>query len=364
MSAPGSVSPQEARRFAFDALLAMGSDDDIAGVVADHLVEAHLVGHDSHGLLRLPMYLEYRDNGQLDPGAHPTWHRQDGATGVLDGHKGFGQVVLDVGMRWAIGRAAEHGVAVFVARQASHTGRVGHFAEMATAAGMIAQINVGSAGPGVGLVVPHGGTGRFLGTNPWTIGVPAPEHPVIFDGATSVVSMGKVLLAEQREEQLPPGALVDSDGEPTTDPTRMRAGGGLTALGGELAGHKGTGFALLGAMLGGLSAIDDEDPLLIGPGRPDAEVGFIGGVFAVVVDPARFGPTDRYVQRVGTIVDALERTTPRSGGSALRAPGTRSAASRAQRTSGGIPMPPGTRDALEQLAESLRVPPLGAEEAH
>lgn len=337
----------------------MGSDETIAGIVADHLVDAHLVGHDSHGLLRLPTYVEYRDNGQLDPSAHPTWHRQDGATGVIDGHRGFGQVVLDAGMRWAIERAAEHGVAVVVARQASHTGRVGHFAEMATAAGMVAQINVGSAGPGVGLVVPHGGTGRFLGTNPWTIGVPAPEHPVIFDGATSVVSMGKVLLAVQRDEQLPPGTLVDTDGEPTTDPTRMRAGGGLTALGGELAGHKGTGFALLGAMLGGLAAIDDDDPLLIGPGRPDSEVGFIGGVLVVVIDPSRFGPIERYVERVGKIVDALERTTPRIGGSGLRAPGTRSAMSRRQRTAEGIPMPQGTLDVLDRLAEALQVRPLG-----
>src|SRR5437588_10847997 len=142
-----------------------------------------------------------------------------------------------------------------------HIGRLGEYTERLAGAGLVGIVTVGVAGPEAGLVAPFGAAARFLGTNPWSIGVPAAGRPpLIFDAATSTVAEGKVRLARARGVQVPAGTVRDAAGRPSLDPDDLYEGGSLTVLGGEVAGHKGHGLSLASALVGGLAMIGDPEP--------------------------------------------------------------------------------------------------------
>ncbi|MDP9372691.1 MAG: Ldh family oxidoreductase, partial [Chloroflexota bacterium] len=291
--------PRSLERFARGVFAALGADRDTAAEVARHLVGANLAGHDSHGVIRVPHYVGLADAGELDPAARPVVAREGVITALIDARRGFGQVSTAFALDWAAGRARERGLAAAAVRGSNHIGRLGEYTERAAALGLIAIVTVGGAGPGIGGVVPHGGRDRFLSTNPWSIGVPAGDRPpLIFDAATSTIAEGKVRVARARGSPLPPGAIVDRHGRPSTDPEDFYAGGALLPLGGAVAGHKGYGLGLAAALLGGLAMIDDPAPPLAGTAGanapPPETYGRIAGVFLAVIDPAAFGDGAAY----------------------------------------------------------------------
>lgn len=341
--------------FIADVLAAVDTPDDIAADVAAHLVRAHLAGRSSHGLTRLAGYIERLDQGRVVPSARPRWVRDDGATGLLDAQRGWGHHAVARAVEWGVERAREHGIAAVAVAQTPHIGRLGDYVEQAAAAGMASQISCGFVGEGTGGVVPYGAAQRFMGTNPWAFGIPVEgRDPVVLDAATTVISAGKVNLAAELGESIDSGMLVAPDGSPTTDPVDYQRGGGLMALGGDKAGYKGTGLALVGAMLGGLAMLGLDDQMLQGPGSADP-AAWVGGVLLVVLDPRRFGPPEVYATRANTVLDAYDRLTPRAGGSPPRVPGTRSAATRRELERDGIVVPDGTWAAAQRLAERFGV---------
>jgi hydroxycarboxylate dehydrogenase B len=350
----------ELEQFARAIFEAMGATSATAAEVAAHLVRANLSGHDSHGIQRVTQYAAQVERGDLVPSAKPVVAHESEAVALIDAHRSFGQSSTNLAVTWAMHRARRHGVSAAAIRHSAHVGRLGHYTEHAAQAGLVAILTVGAAGHGVGGVVPFGARQRFLATNPWSIGIPSSgSEPVVFDASTSTIAEGKVRVAQSKGAALPSGSLVDSEGKPSTDPNDYYAGGGLTPLGGDVAGHKGYGLGLMSALIGSLAMIDDSDPSLIGAWTiaPDADpVGRVAGVLVVIIDPAFFGPVGGYLSLVTQNMAAIKRLTPAPGVVEVLVPGELEAKTRERRLREGIAIPEATIRELTELAKQYGVP--------
>lgn len=351
------VAHEPLLEFTTAVLREMGSGLEAADEVARHLVNANLSGHDSHGVIRLAQYVAELDRGELVPGAETLPLRQSPITALFDAQRGFGQYSTMVASRWAVGRAQEHGLAAAAVRHSMHIGRLGEYTERMTAEGLVGMVTVGVAGPDSGTVAPFGSSSRFLGTNPWSFGVPAAGRPpLIFDAATSTIAEGKARVALARGASLPAGAVRGPDGQPSTDPAQLYAGGTLTALGGDLAGHKGFGLSLAAALIGGLAMIQDSEPTPAGTMRqPDGWGHRLAGVFLVAVEPAAFGDALDYQRRVTEVLEALTASPPLPGSDGVLVPGDPERASRERRQRDGIPLPAATWEDLGGIGSRFGV---------
>ena len=347
--------PGPLEAFCRDVLKAMGAGAEVAEEVAAHLITANLSGHDSHGAMRLMQYVSQADSGDIVPAARPELIHESGAVFVADAHRGFGHFATAFAIDHAVEVARRHGVGAGAVRHATHIGRLGHYTERAAAKGFASMVTVGVAGPGIGMVVPFGGAERFLGTNPWSLGVPARGRPpLIFDAATSAVAEGKVRVARSKGAQVPAGALVDAAGNPTTDPAALYDGGGLLPVGGW-AGHKGYGLSLASALLGGLAMIGDAEPTMAGASGLPAAPGRTAGVFLVAIDPAHFGDPGAYLDMVTSTMDAVKEVRPREGVEQVLVPGEPEVRSREARAKDGVAIPEQTRAELAEIASRFGV---------
>jgi uncharacterized oxidoreductase len=198
-----------------------------------------------------------------------------------------------------------------------------------------------------------------MGTNPWSVGVPGLHRSMVFDAATSVVAEGKVRVAHAKGAELPPGCLIDRDGKPTRSSGDFYEGGALLPLGGEVAGHKGYGLGLASALVGGLSMIDDAEPIRAGARGPESAPeprGRIGGVFLFAVDPGAFGNAEHYRSMVEDVLTAAKGTPPASGRIDVLVPGEPEMLSRRQRATGGIAMAEATWSELAAVGHRFNVP--------
>ncbi|HVE53543.1 MAG TPA: malate/lactate/ureidoglycolate dehydrogenase [Ramlibacter sp.] len=311
---------------------AAGSTPDEARKVADNLVLANLSGHDSHGVGMVPRYVEAVLEGGLKPNAAVAVKLDAASLLALDGQRGYGQVVGEQAMQLAIGRAEQSGSCVMSLANAHHLGRIGHFAEMAVARGLVSIhfVNVQSRP----VVAPWGGGDGRYGTNPFCVGVPlAGQAPFVLDFATSRVAQGKMRVAHNEGRQVEPGYLIDEQGRPTTNPGVVvvpQPGGMFGALlaFGE---HKGYGMAVACELLGGA---------LTGSGtwhRPaDNLRAVINGMFSIVVDPRKLGTQASFDSEATAFVEWLKQSpaAPGSGGVLLAGEPERMA--RVQREAQGI----------------------------
>ncbi len=339
---------------------AVGADEAIAAEVAHHLVDAELCGHDSHGILRAARYVELIESGGLYPNAHPTIVRERATGAVFDAQQSFGIYSTRVALDWTLEAARTHGLGAAAIRHSTHVGRLGAYTERAASQGMIAVVTLGFAGPGIGGVVPFGGKRGFLSTNPWSFGFPSADGaPFVYDAATSAIPEGKVVAARAKNIPVPPGTIVDKDGNPTTNPKDHHDGGNLLPLGGEFFGHKGFGLGLAAAMMGGLAIIDDPEPILpAGPRRIPNPHGLMAGVFVLAIDPELFGERERYAQLVADNLNALRAQEPARGFTAVVAPGEPEARSRAARLRDGLEIPATIWNELTDLGKRYGVEPV------
>jgi uncharacterized oxidoreductase len=352
------VGAEALQRLTLGIVRAMVTAPETADEVARHLVNANLSGHDSHGVLRLMQYVAEMDRGELAPGAEPELLRASPVCALFDAERGFGQRSTMVAAEWVTEHAHSHGLAAAAVRHSMHIGRLGEYTERLTGEGLVAIVTVGVAGPGSGTVAPFGGSARFLGTNPWSIGVPAAGRPpLIFDAATSTVAEGKVRLALARGAEVPAGAVFDAQGRPTLDPAQLYAGGTLAVLGGELAGHKGFGLSLAAALVGGLAMIEDPEPTSAGTMRLGQEWGTrLAGVFLVAIDPSAFGEALDYQRRVAEVLDALAAAPALPGAQGVMVAGDPERANRERRGRQGIPVAASIWTDLGRLASRFGVP--------
>jgi hydroxycarboxylate dehydrogenase B len=320
-----------------------------AAVVARSLVDANLAGHDSHGVIRVPQYLKALADGLLKTGAPLTVLRETPAALVCDGGWGLGQVQAHRLLGRLAPKARSAGVAVGTLRHCGHVGRLGEYAESATAQGFAFLATVNNHGFGRAVAPPGGVEGR-IGTNPLCLAVPCGEGPpVVLDIGTSVCAEGKVRVAFNKGQPVPDGWLLDGYGRPTTDPGVLyrRPYGTILPLGGAQA-YKGFGLGLLLDMFaGGLSGAPCSRPEL-GPRSANA------GLFTLF-DPACFAGAEHFRTEVTALAANVRACTPVDPHAPIQLPGDPERAARARRQREGIHLDDGTWSQLAELAERLGV---------
>jgi uncharacterized oxidoreductase len=338
-----------------DIFLAAGCAQDEAARIATHLLGANLAGHDSHGVVRVPRYVEWQQAGHVVAGRQAEVVTDGGAFALLDGHFGFGQTVAQQATALGIERAQRHGVAVIALRNAGHIGRTGAYAEQAVEAGLISIHFVNVAGSV--LVAPFGGTERRFSTAPFSVGVPT-DPPVVLDFATSLVAEGKVLVASNGGKALPHDALIEPDGTLSADPHTLYGdyagigprspANGLGAIR-AFGDHKGSGLAFMCELLGGA---------LTGGGTsgPVAQRGRIAnGMLSITISAAHFGTRDAFLKAAQDYVAWVKSCRPAEPGGEVLAPGEPEARRRAERLRDGVPLQPDTWASIRACAESLGV---------
>src|SRR5712675_993776 len=292
--------------------IAAGTPEEEAALVMRHIVGANLVGHDSHGVIQIPTYIERIKVGHIVPGAPWTIVQESPTTTVVDGHWGFGYVANERAMLLTIEKARTANVAAATVFRQGHIGRLSSYTQMAAQAGMIG-LTTADSGRSPKAVTPFGGREARLGTNPISIAVPSGlEAPFYLDMATSAAAAGKIQLAVSRGEEIPQGWIVDSDGRQTTDPRQFRKGGALLPLGGT-EGYKGSGLAAMVEVLCGL---------LTGLGFGVEPTGrHNDGCFMAVFNVAAFRPLKDFKKEVAEFARYLKATPPSEGSPGVFYPG-------------------------------------------
>jgi uncharacterized oxidoreductase len=256
---------------------AAGCSAGEAGRVAGHLVEADLIGHESHGVIRIGPYLRWLKAGRVLADRTIQIAFENEAVAVVDGQFGFGQTVGEQAMDLGIAKAARHGVAVVALRNAGHLGRIGAWPSMAARAGKLSIHFVNTSGAGI-LVAPHGGIDRRLSANPIAAGIPrAGQSPIVLDMSTCTIAEGKIRVALNRGVPVPENCVIDAGGRPTTDPNVFYADPPGAIL--PIAGHKGYGLAVLCEVLAGA---------LTGGGCSDPANAdrLANGMLSIILDPS------------------------------------------------------------------------------
>lgn len=345
-----TLSASELRARVAYILTAAGSSEAEARCVADNLVLANLSGHDSHGVGMVPRYVDAVLEGGLRPNAEAKVLLDAGSLLTLDGQRGYGQVVGEQAMQMAMQRAKAQGSCILALGNAHHLGRIGHFAEMAVAQGLVSIhfVNVLSRP----VVAPWGGADGRYGTNPCCIGVPIQgREPFVLDFATSRVAQGKMRVAHNEGRRAEPGYLIDALGNPTTDPGVVvvpQAGGLFGALM-PFGEHKGYGLAVACELLGGA---------LTGGGTwhraPDAARAVINGMLSIVIDPAKLGTQAAFEQEAQAFMDWLKQGPVGPGFDAVRVAGEPERETRAQREREGIVIDDQTWAEIEAAAAKLK----------
>ncbi|MDB5520569.1 MAG: putative enzyme [Tardiphaga sp.] len=331
-----------------------GSSADEARRVASYLATANLTGHDSHGVIRVPVYIRWNKMGSIVPNQTIEMVVDTPSLAVIDGRFGYGQTVTPQAVRIGIDKCKASGLAAVALRNSGHLGRVGDWAEMAAKEGLVSIFFVNASGSV--LVAPYGGVERRLSTAPFCVGIPRENAPpVVLDFATSIVAEGKVLVASRGGKKLPVGALIDPDGTLSENPTSLYGpfemegtrdhsqGKGAIRAFGE---HKGSGLALVCELLGGA---------LTGTGATGPNKRFANGMLAIYIDPKKIDAADFFDADMTRYIDYFKNTKPMQGVEQVLIPGEPEAKLRAERTANGVPLPDETWAAIVATARDVGV---------
>lgn len=350
-----------ARQFAADLFERAGVESNESAIVSRSLVESNLRGHDSHGIVRVPDYLRQLEAGALVPSAEMTLINETDSLVVCDANFGFGQIQAGRLCDLLVPKANAQGVACGTMRNSGHVGRLGEWVERIAQQGLAGLIAVNDNGV-LKCVSPPGGTQPRISTNPLAIAVPLSTgstsaghamratDPLVLDMSTSVVANGKVTVARLADRECPDGWLLDSAGQPTTDPNvRFREPiGSILPLGGTDHGFKGFGLGLLlDILIGGLS----------GGACPPAQPSDrdCNNVLMMAWSPGSFAGESHFINEANKLVEYVRSTETRADIDRIRLPGDRSNECAAERRAKGLPIDDGTWSSLTDAAHVLSV---------
>ena len=334
---------------AIEAIAAAGgSEPTEARLVAENLVTANLMGHDSHGIGMMARYVEALLEGGLHPNRKPQVKLDTDALLVLDGCAGYGQSIGLEATRMAIARAKQHGSAIVALANSHHLGRIGHWAEMALAEGLVSMhfVNVQS----YARVAAFGGADGRFGTNPVCIGIPLPgEPPFVLDMATSAVAQGKLRVAHNKRAKIPFGWLIDDEGRPSDDPKWgvVQPFGAMLCFG----EHKGYGLAVACELLGG--ALTGGGTLHIS----GTQRRVLNGMLSILIDPQRLGTADAFAAEARAYLDWIRKSPPAPGFDRVRIAGEPEREMRAKRMRDGIPVDEATWKEILGAAAKVNLAP-------
>lgn len=313
--------------------------------VAHYLVEANLVGHDSHGVIRVPSYIQWLKEGKVCANQELKVVFENDVIAVTDGQFGFGQVMGERAMQIGIGKCKRSGVAVVALRNPGHLGRIGDWAEMAARAGFLSLHFVNTSGVGI-LVAPVGGIERRLSANPVAAGIPVKNGPpIIWDVSTSVIAEGKIKVALNKGVPVPDGCIIDSEGRPTKDPKVFYGPppGAILPFG----GHKGYGLSIVADVLAGA---------LTGNGCSNpAATRLTNGMLTILLAPAFFVSEDDFHAEVERFAAYIKTSKKSSADAEILMPGEPEGKARARRSKDGIELDATTWGQIVETAKALNV---------
>jgi uncharacterized oxidoreductase len=350
-----TVKAPALQEFVGEIFLKSGCSAEESRRIAKYLVAANLTGHDSHGVIRVPRYVQMKADGLVVADRKVEVLIDTPAIAVVDGLYGFGQTVAPQAVDIGIAKCRANGLSAVALRNAGHVGRVGDWAEMAAQAALVSVHFVNAAGSV--LVAPFAGVDRRFSTAPFCVGIPRPDaDPVILDFATSVVAEGKVLVASRGGKKLPADALVGPDGTIGGDPHLLygdyEPGGGERDYGEGLGAirafgeHKGSGLALICELLGGA---------LSGTGATRENRRFANGMLSFYVDPKRMDPQAAFSGEVARYLAAVKSSRPVQKGGEVLTPGEPERRLRAERLAGGVPLTDDTWASIVATARQVGV---------
>jgi uncharacterized oxidoreductase len=347
-----AVRAEDLERLVTEVFASAGCSRPEAERIARYLVGANLAGHDSHGVVRIPRYVQLLRDGLVVADQNVAVLVDTPVLAVVDGKYGFGQTVAPRAVEIGIEKCKQMGLAAVALRNSGHVGRIGDWADMAAQAGLISIHFVNAAGSVI--VAPFGSVERRFSTAPYCVGVPLPGRPpLILDFATSVVAEGKVLVASQGGKAIPPDALIGPDGTPSDDPRLLygdyiasgrrdiRQGQGALRAFGD---HKGSGLAIMCEILGGA---------LSGTGCTSPDRRIANGMFSLYIDPARVDPNGIFPEEAMRYVDFVKQAKPVPPASETLVPGEPEQRTRAQRLQDGVPLTEETWRLLLETARSV-----------
>ena len=335
------VSPEEFRDFSMKVLTGQGVRADVARHVADGLLQASLRGVDSHGVRLLPHYVRGLQAGRLNPDPDFQFERTAASTGILDADHTFGHAAGAEGMGRAIDLAHESGLGAVAVHNSSHFGAAAYFSLMAARQSMIGLCFTHADA----LVLSHGGTRPFFGTNPICFAAPCgEEEPFCLDMATSTVTWNKVLRAVDEGGSVPEGWGVDDRGQDIQDPRQISA---LHAIG----GYKGFGLGMMVDVLCGLlTGMPFGRQISRMYADPIEEKRYLGHFFmAIKID--RFVPIDQFMSRMQEMMNEARRESPRDAATPVQVAGDPEKRIHGQRVSGGIVLSVAELEDLRGLAQ-------------
>lgn len=325
-------------------MAAAGCGAEEALTIARRLVDSNLVGHDSHGVVRVPQYLQWMRQGWLKPNQQPETVFENATIAVIDGGRGFGQVVGEYAGKIGTAKAAVSGIAMVGLRNCGHLGRVGDWAELAAVQDQVSLHFLNTSG--AQRVAPFGGSDRRLSTNPITVGVPvAGSDPVILDITTSMVAEGKLMVARNKGDQVPAGWIIDKSGQPTVEPGDFYDGGALLTVG----AHKGSGLSIIVDLLAGaISTGKSSDP---------GDQVLRNNMLSIYIAPAVYDREGVVAAEIARFIDWVKASPPADPGQPVLMPGEIERITRRQRLRDGISIDEKTWAGLIAAAESVGLSP-------
>ena len=345
------VQHEVLRKFVYDMYIGAGGVEEDARIVSNHVVDANLMGHDSHGVINAPGYAGGMKGGPAADKMEIV--RETPASAVINANGALGMVAARKAMELAVEKAKTNTIGAVGMHRNGHAGRMGEYPVIAANEGMVGIVLLNGGGR---FMAPFGGSGRILPPNPIAISVPRKDgDPLVLDMTLSVVAGGKLLVKIARDEEIPEGWMIDSEGNPVTDPNAFRDRGDDTAvlpLGGFQFGHKGFGLGfMIDAIAGGLS--------WAGCSRAEPTRG-ASGIVMMAIKIQDFIDLEDYQQEIEHLIEWAKSSPTLPGVEEIYVPGEFEARNREKRIREGIPIEETTWARLVEAAASYGVeaPPL------